>query len=60
MKKLVRVVLILAVVIGAVGFYRGWFTVSTSQTAGSNKVDVNVTVDPYKAKADAQKVSPLN
>jgi cell division protein FtsX len=46
-------VVLLLLCVGA-GFYRGWFVVSTHKSgAGSSKVDVNLTVDPDKAKADA-------
>jgi hypothetical protein len=49
------VVLVLCVV--GLGFYRGWFVLSSQRTdAVSNKVDVNLSVDPDKAKADARAV----
>jgi hypothetical protein len=48
-------VLLIGVV--AVGFYRGWFTLSTrSPEAGSNKVNVNLTMDRDKMQEDAQSV----
>lgn len=49
------VVLVLCVV--GIGFYRGWFTVATpsADTEGS-KVDVSLTVDPDKVRADAETV----
>ena len=40
-----------------VGFARGWFAVSKAPDTGSNKVDIKMTVDPDKMKADTEKVS---
>jgi hypothetical protein len=38
-----------------IGFYRSWFTVSRqSPEAESHQVDINVTLDPDKVKADAE------
>jgi hypothetical protein len=50
-------VLVLMLCLGVMGFYRGWFTLSSHGCdAQSNKVDVKLTVDPDKMKADAEKV----
>jgi len=39
----------------AIGFYRSWFAVSSqSPNAESHQVDINLTVDPDKVKADAE------
>lgn len=51
---LVLLVLILCGV--AFGFYRGWFALTSPQDTESNKVNINLTVDPDKVKEDAQKV----
>jgi hypothetical protein len=40
--------------IAALGFYRGWFTVSEHREAVSNKVDVNLKVDTDKLKNDVR------
>ena len=57
MKKLLTVLAVLIVVTVGLGFWRGWFVLSGPNTAtGSNKVDVNLAVDPDKAKADAEAV----
>ena len=53
MKKLLFV---LVLVLVGVGFYRGWFSLSSHGRDESNKVGVNLTVDPDKAKEDAEKV----
>jgi len=47
----------LAIVVVAVGFYRGWFVVSNpTPNAGGNKVDVNLTLDRGKMQEDADAV----
>ena len=35
---------------------QGWFALSSPRDTESNKVNINLTVDPDKAKADAEKV----
>jgi hypothetical protein len=51
------VLFLLLVCAVAIGFYRGWFTLSNSRpNAGSNKVDVNLTVDGDKIQEDAESV----
>ena len=59
MKKMtvfkVLVALVLCVV--GVGFYQGWFILASHRSdTGDNKVDVNLTVDGDKARADAKAV----
>lgn len=55
--KLLLVLLVLVVCVVGFGFYRGWFSLSrSSPDAESNKVDINLTVDPDKVKADAETV----
>jgi flagellar basal body-associated protein FliL len=57
MKRLIVVVLVLVLGVAGIGFYRSWFTVSThSPNTGTNKVNVNLTMDPDKVKADAEAV----
>lgn len=57
MKKLLVVLVVLAILVIGVGFYRGWFTLSSPDAEkGSNKVNINLTVDPDKAKEDAETV----
>lgn len=57
MKTLMKMLLVLTICIVALGFYRGWFALSSGGTnADSNKVNVNLTVDPDKMKEDAEKV----
>lgn len=57
MKKFCSWVIVLVVIVVGVGFYRGWFVLSShSPEADSSKVDVNLTVDPGKMKTDAESV----
>ena len=56
MKRFRSLLIVLAIGVAGIGYYRGWFTVSGSREAVSHKVDVNLTVDPDKVKADAQTV----
>lgn len=59
MKWIVRWILVLLVCVLGLGFARGWFTVSKTPDTESNKVNINVTVDPDKVKEDAEKVKDL-
>ncbi len=60
MKKmtLFKVVIVLVLCFVGLGFYQGWFVLSSrgDNSAGDHKVDINLTVDPDKAKEDAKKV----
>ena len=57
MKKLILVVLVLLLCVVGFGFYRGWFSLSDSSPGmGSNKVNISLTVDPDKMKADTKMV----
>ena len=57
MNKLFTFLILVVICVVAVGFYRSWFTVSSPSTnAESHKVNVNLTVDPDKVKADAETV----
>lgn len=56
MNRFVTSALILLVCVVAFGFYRGWFTLSSKPEAGSNKVDVNLTMDKDKIEQDAETV----
>ena len=57
MKRLLAVVVVLALLVIGLGFYRGWFALSSSDPDnGSNKVNVNLTVDQDKMQEDAEAV----
>jgi hypothetical protein len=52
-----RALVVLAIVLLAAGFVRGWFALSGPHRAPeSKKVDVNLTIDPEKMKEDAEEV----
>ena len=56
-RSIISVLLVLIVGVAAVGFYRGWFTLSSRRPdAESNKVNINLTVDQDKMKEDAETV----
>ena len=55
--RVLRVLLFLALLVAVVGFFRGWFSFSSQgPDASTQKVDINLTVDPQKMKDDADKV----
>ena len=56
MKRFCTLLTLLTVIVVSVGFYRGWFSVSGSREAVSQKVDVNLSLDTVKVKADAETV----
>jgi len=56
-RSTITVLLVLLVCVVALGFYRGWFSLSSpGADKGSNKVNVNLTVDPDKMHEDAEAV----
>ena len=57
MQRFWRVVIVMALCVIGLGFYRGWFVLSShNRDTGSHKVDVNLTVDPDKMKQDGETV----
>ncbi len=57
MKRLFLFLVVLLLCGIGVGFARGWFAVSHMPDSGNNKVDIKVTVDPDKVKADTKKAT---
>ncbi len=53
MNRLIPFILIILVLAVCVGFFRGWFSVSTDKELFGNKMDVNLHVDADKMKQDA-------
>ena len=53
MKKVLFVLLLCVI---GIALYRGWFVLTSRSQDESSKVEVNLTVDPDKAKEDAEKV----
>lgn len=57
MKRLMQVIIVLAFLAIGLGFYRGWFTLSSPNSEiGNNKLNVNLETDPDRMKADVEKV----
>jgi hypothetical protein len=55
MKRIILVLFVLVLGLVAFGFYRGWFAFSSHDADdGTNKVNVNLTVDRDKMQEDAQ------
>ena len=54
MKRFITILLFLIVLTVCIGFFRGWFSVSTSKELLGNKVDVNFQVDRDKMNNDAK------
>lgn len=55
--RVMKTIVVLGLCVVALGYYRGWFTLtSQGQDAESNKVGVNLTVDPDKVKEDVGRV----
>ena len=55
MRRLFVVLILLVVVVAAVGFYRGWFTVAWDKNDG--KGQVTGTVDNEKIEADKKRAA---
>jgi len=56
-RTIMSVLFVLLVGVVALGFYRGWFALSSSHPdIGSDKVNVNLTVDRGKMQEDAAAV----
>jgi len=58
MKAVFIVLVVLAVAIAGLGFYRGWFRFSTDNT-DPNQPNATMTIDKDKMGADKQKVQGL-
>jgi len=56
MNRFVSLVLLVLVVAVCIGFFRGWFSVSTSNESSGNKLDVNFKVDRDKMQDDAKAI----
>jgi hypothetical protein len=56
MKRFFPFMIVLVVAVVGIGLYRGWFVVTKTPEPDSNKVDINVRVDPDKVKEDIEAV----
>lgn len=54
MSRVLGLLVLLLIVVGGIGFYRGWFQVSTNDSRGSGTTNVGLTIDKDKMKADAE------
>jgi hypothetical protein len=50
MTRLLGFLVVIALIVGVVGFYRGWF--STATTTGDQKTNINFSVDQEKIQDD--------
>lgn len=55
MGRLISVLLFLAVCVIALGFYQGWFGVSTTRDDTGGTTDVKIRVDEKKFESDTEK-----
>jgi predicted negative regulator of RcsB-dependent stress response len=55
MRKLLGTLVVLAAVVIGIGFYRGWFTFSTSHDSGTDQRSIHMNIDENKVKSDAEK-----
>ena len=56
MSRFISFVLLLLVIAVSVGFFRGWFSLTTDKVPFSDQVDVHLKVDPNKMKQDASSI----
>ncbi len=57
MFSLLRTLFVVAVCLVAIGLYRGWFSLTNAtRDPETHKVNISVSVDADKVKADAQRV----
>jgi hypothetical protein len=59
MRGFLIVVVLLLVGIAGLGFYRGWFQISSDRDNTENKVNTTFTVDENKIREDKEKVQEL-
>jgi len=55
MRKFLGTLVILSLIVAGVGFYRGWFSVSTYDQPGETNVELKI--DKQQIKQDAEAVS---
>ena len=60
MRRLSALLVVIAILIAGLGFYRGWFALSRpAPDSGSHKVNINLAADPDKMKQDAAIVKDM-
>lgn len=55
MRKILVILVLLVVGVGALGFYLDWFHFTTTRNSESGKVGATLEIDQNKIKADAEK-----
>jgi hypothetical protein len=55
MRRFFSMLVLLVAGVAALGFYQGWFHVSTSQSALADQMDLNLHINKSKIRADARK-----
>ena len=55
MRKLLFILLLLVAAVVAVGFYRGWWRIGTSDDPETGRGSINLEIDRNKIKPDLQK-----
>ncbi len=53
MRKFLGTLVIIVIIVAGVGFYRGWFGVSTDDQPGETNVELKIDKDKIKQDADA-------
>ncbi len=57
MRRIGSIVIVLAILVVGIGFYRGWFTLTSPTPAtGRGEVNINLSTDTDKMKEDAQEL----
>ena len=59
MRAFLIIVVLLVVGIAGLGFYRGWFQLSSDRDSAEHKVNTTFTVDEDKIREDKEKVQGL-
>jgi hypothetical protein len=57
MKRLLIILFCLALIVVGIGFYQGWFTITSPATEKGNKVNINLEFDRDKVKEDVESMS---
>lgn len=57
MKRLFWSIIVFAVCVVSLGFFRGWFSLSSNRETESHRIDVQLSVDTDKVKQDAEVVT---
>ncbi len=55
MRKFLGTILILALIVGGLGIYRGWFSMATSEQPGKTNIEIKIDKDRIKEDAEAAK-----